>query len=267
MSKLQSSKRRQALLSGLKASALALMGAFAWSAFISEQAKAKNSFLLRPPGAKDEKEFLAACIRCGLCVEACPYHTLKLADIGQGYALGMPYFTPRDIPCYMCEDIPCVPVCPTKALDSSTLLRVKDGVETLDIDKAKMGIAVVDSEHCVAYDGIRCEVCYRACPLAGDAISIELKHNDRTGKHAMFIPVVNNKSCTGCGKCERACITKEASIFVLPPQIFGKLDSHYAKGWDDKDQQRVYQEQGDAEKKAKSSTSTGAQNYLNNQEF
>ncbi|MFA6019322.1 MAG: 4Fe-4S binding protein, partial [Rhodospirillales bacterium] len=27
---------------------------------------------LRPPGAIDENEFLAACIKCGQCVQVCP---------------------------------------------------------------------------------------------------------------------------------------------------------------------------------------------------
>ncbi|MDR3346569.1 MAG: ferredoxin-type protein NapG [Campylobacteraceae bacterium] len=262
MKKLRSSDRRKVLISGLKAAGLALMGSFAWSAFINDQAKAANSFVLRPPAAKEKKEFLKSCIRCGLCVEACPYHTLKLSDAAQGVPLGTPYFTPRTIPCYMCEDIPCVTACPTKALDSS-LVTVEG---TLDINRAKMGIAVVDTKHCIAYDGIRCEVCYRACPLIGEAIVIELRHNERTDKHAMFIPLVNNDICTGCGKCERACVTKEASIFVLPPHMFGASGEHYAKGWDEKDEERL-RTQESVKKSDKPLSSKGAQDYLNSEEF
>ena len=33
----------------------------------------------RRPSTK--RDFLGACVRCGLCVEACPYDTLKLARL------------------------------------------------------------------------------------------------------------------------------------------------------------------------------------------
>ncbi len=52
--------------------------------------------LLRPLGAQLEADFLAACIRCGQCVEACPYGTLKLAtatNLDEGAAAGNPLFS------------------------------------------------------------------------------------------------------------------------------------------------------------------------------
>ena len=71
---------------------------------------------IRPPGAIAEEDFTGACVRCGLCVRDCPYDTLKLAEFGSDVATGTPYFIARDIPCEMCEDIPCVAACPTGAL-------------------------------------------------------------------------------------------------------------------------------------------------------
>jgi ferredoxin-type protein NapG len=47
-------------------------------------------------------------------------------------ATGTPYFTARNIPGEMCEDIPCVKACPTKALDHALI----------DTNQAKMGIAI-----------------------------------------------------------------------------------------------------------------------------
>ncbi|HEA25646.1 MAG TPA: ferredoxin-type protein NapG [Ectothiorhodospiraceae bacterium] len=208
----------------------------------SRQAISLPALALRPPGALPENDFLAACTRCGLCVRDCPYDILKLAELGEEVALGTPYFTARKAGCEMCEDIPCVPVCPTGALDH----------ELTNIDDSRMGLAVVaDQETCIAFLGLRCEVCYNVCPVRGKAITIERKHNIRSGKHALFIPVVHSDSCTGCGKCEEACITEVASIKILPSKLAkGKLGEHYRIGWEEKaragkslvtpDQQHIY---------------------------
>lgn len=103
-----------------------------------------------------------------------------------------------------------------------------------------MGVAVVDPISCVAFWGICCDVCYRVCPLIDRAIKLETKHNERTGKHAYMLPVVENDVCVGCGLCERACITKEPAIRVLPVAfVSGEVGNHYVKGWDTKDQERV----------------------------
>lgn len=181
---------------------------------------------IRPPGAGAEEDFLAACIRCGLCVRDCPYDTLKLANVAEDVALGTPYFEARKVPCEMCDDIPCVKACPTGALDH----------ELTNIDEARMGLAVlVDQEECIAFQGLRCEVCYNVCPVRDKAITINRQHNERTGKHALFIPVVHSNACTGCGKCERACILEEAAIKVFPLKLAkGEIGKHYRLGWEEK---------------------------------
>ena len=52
------------------------------------------------------------------------------------------------------------------------------------------------------------------------------------GKHAYFLPVVDSASCTGCGKCESACIILESAIKVLPLDVAkGRLGEHYRFGW------------------------------------
>jgi len=51
-------------------------------------------------------------------------------------------------------------------------------------------------------------------------------------KHAFFLPVVDSSYCTGCGKCESACIIQEAAIKVLPLDVAkGELGEHYRFGW------------------------------------
>jgi ferredoxin len=92
---------------------------------------------------------------------------------GQPVATGTPYFVARSKPCEMCEDIPCVKACPTGALDH----------DLTDINQAKMGLAVlVDHETCLNFLGLRCDVCYRVCPVIDKAITLETQHNPRTGR-------------------------------------------------------------------------------------
>ncbi|VAW17773.1 Ferredoxin-type protein NapG (periplasmic nitrate reductase) [hydrothermal vent metagenome] len=181
---------------------------------------------IRPPGARAEADFLGICARCGLCVRDCPYNILELAELGENVAAGTPYFIARQGACEMCTDIPCVPACPTGALDH----------ELTDITKARMGLAVlIDQEACIAFQGLRCEVCFNACPLRGKAITIDYRPNIRTGKHAIFPPVVVSEYCTGCGLCERVCILEEAAIKVLPIRLAkGTLGRHYSHGWEEK---------------------------------
>ncbi|PLY09520.1 MAG: ferredoxin-type protein NapG [Arcobacter sp.] len=228
------SNRREFLLKSARTAGLVFLGGLIWSAYVDEVTASK--LILRPPGALNEKDFLSTCIKCGLCVEACPFYTLKLAKPGDNKPLGTPFFTPREVPCYMCTDIPCVPVCPTDALDEKLVSTNGE----LDINIAQMGVAVIDSQSCIAFWGIQCDACYRACPILGQAITIEYEKNDRTGKHSFMKPVVHADACTGCGLCERACVTEKAAIFVLPREVaLGRAGDYYVKGWDKEDQKRV----------------------------
>jgi anaerobic selenocysteine-containing dehydrogenase len=111
--------RRQVLQGAATATTAALIAGGA--AVVARPALARPAQALRPPGALAEDRFLGACVRCGLCVRDCPPQNLKLSAWGDGVArdvaIGTPYFVARDIPCEMCEAIPCVKACPTGALD------------------------------------------------------------------------------------------------------------------------------------------------------
>lgn len=218
--------RRDLLLDGMRAACGISLAGLSLAA-LARQSVALPTTALRPPGAKSEKDFLSACVRCGLCVQDCPYKILSLAKLGNEPAHGTPYFTARTGPCEMCDDIPCVKACPTGALDKS-----------LDkIDDSRMGVAVLlGRETCLNLQGLRCDVCYRVCPLIDKAIKLDRRHNERTGAHAILEPVVVNDVCTGCGKCEKACVLEEAAIKVLPRRIAaGKHDKHYQYGWKEKE--------------------------------
>jgi len=194
----------------------------------AKQANALPTEAIRPPGALAEDDFMSRCVRCGLCVRDCPYDILKLSELGENTPLGTPYFTARTGPCEMCPDIPCVVACPTGALNH----------DLTDIYQSKMGLAVlIDHEECIAFQGLRCEVCFNVCPVSSKAITLEYRHNKRSGKHAKIIPVVHSSDCTGCGKCEQACILEEAAIKIFPIKLAkGQIGEHYRLGWKQKEQ-------------------------------
>ena len=265
--------RRKFFATTLQSVGLTALGGLLWSGY-SDEVKA-SPLVLRPPGAIKEEDFLAACIKCGLCAEACQNRdtnidketgkarpgTLIMAKGGDHKLIGTPYFIPTEVPCYMCEDIPCVPVCPSGALDMPSLLNEK---EELDINKSRMGLAVVHKESCIAFWGIQCDACYRACPLLDEAITLEYQKNERTGKHAFLLPIVHDDVCTGCGLCEKACVTEEPAIFVLPvEQATGKAGDHYVKGWDKKDQLRAGDRKLDEIETKTERSEKEASDYLN----
>lgn len=209
--------RRRVLRDGLRAAAgltaaVVVLG-------LQQQTANSQSLWLRPPGALDENAFSRACIRCGQCVQACPYNILQLATLASGLSAGTPYFIARQTPCEMCDDLPCTRACPSGALYR----------ELGSVNDARMGLAVLlDQENCLNFQGLRCDVCHRVCPLIDQAISLEREPNPRTGKHARFLPRVHSNACTGCGKCEAACVLELAAIKVLPRAMAqGKVGQHY----------------------------------------
>ena len=126
----------------------------------------------------------------------------------------------------MCDDIPCVVACPTGALDPGLT----------NIDDADMGLAVlIDQERCLNALGLRCDVCYRVCPVIDEAITLERRHNERSGHHAIFMPIVHSDACTGCGKCEKSCVLPgESAIKVLPRRVaMAESADHYKLGWEE----------------------------------
>ena len=195
------------------------------------------------------------CNGCGLCVKACPFDTLKLAKLAAKVPYGTPYFEPRKIPCYMCEDIPCVKVCPSGALD-----RKLDSIR-----KARMGIAAIDPNSCLSWQGLRCEVCYRDCPLRNEALLLK-PHPRELSKHAVFVPVINPDHCTGCGLCVYGCPTQVPAINIIDPKTFlGRIGEHYRLGWR-KDQPHHPGNPADKPevKKPETPTEPGGLDFLNN---
>jgi MauM/NapG family ferredoxin protein len=173
-------------------------GAGAGALFRKAGCQEQETLLLRPPGALKEDRFLAACVRCGQCAEACPFDTLLLAAPDKGIAFGTPYLKPDQIPCYLCEgydELKCIEVCPTSALKP---------VENLKA--IRMGTARIDREICWAYNRVICRSCWHACPFPDEAIYFD----------ELLRPVVNESVCIGCGLCTLACPTDPTSIPIEP---------------------------------------------------
>ncbi len=120
--------------------AVILGGALAYGLASAPLLRSKQ-LRLRPPGALEEKVFLASCIKCGQCLQVCPPQVVKLAGIKDGFGIGAPYIIPRKGACILCQGLPCVLACPTGALDH----KISEGKE------AEMGLAVLSSpETCLA---------------------------------------------------------------------------------------------------------------------
>ena len=163
-----------------------------------------QSETLRPPGAQSETDFLARCVRCGKCIEACPHESIFAIKDFFSATNGTPTIDTRAKACRMCHNVPCVPACPTGALR--------------DVEKPEeinMGYAVVDRETCISFKGLRCEVCYRACPLIDRAITIDYRKNENDSTHSIFAPIIDQEQCTGCGLCVERCITDEPAIRIV----------------------------------------------------
>ena len=169
--------------------AAALMGASA----VYDVAHGRPS-LLRPPGALQNGGFDARCIKCGRCIEACPHGALFATPLSAGAAASSPSLDARTGPCHLCEDFPCIAACPTGAL-----------APVASREAVRMGTAVIDPDTCLSYKALRCEVCYRACPLIDQAISIDYRQREGDAIHAVFAPVVHEDACVGCGLCVQRC--------------------------------------------------------------
>ena len=155
--------------------------------------------LLRPPGVRNEQEFLAKCVRCGECMKVCLRSALYPAAFQAGIeGIYTPVVLPRLGYCeYHCTL--CGQVCPTGAIPN-----LPKGEKEREV----IGKAVFDKNHCLPFARkTNCIVCEEHCPIPQKAIrSRNVETVDLNGKRIVLMePYVVEEICNGCGICEYVC--------------------------------------------------------------
>ncbi|RXK14387.1 4Fe-4S ferredoxin [Halarcobacter mediterraneus] len=235
----------------IKFSTLGILGAVLGTGVVISPYALSAEMRLRPPGAVSEKEFLALCIKCGQCLQVCPYHSIKLSDMVKGHGVGTPYIDARERGCYACTAVPCVLACPSGALDHKV-------EKPSDI---KMGIAVLEFPNkCLAttntivpkghskrvqdfinkqnnvtqleldmlnklneFEGKQCTICADMCPIPNPLSAITMIREGNGKKPEIY------EGCIGCGVCEELCPVNESAIVIKPRLSF---EDYYKKGLD-----------------------------------
>ena len=144
---------------------------------------------LRPPGAAGEALFLERCTKCGDCAKVCPYGSITFHSLD-----GTPIIFADQMPCFLCEDTPCIAACATEAL-----LPVEGRAQI------RMGLAVVSHQFCTAGQG--CHACASKCPTDALSMDFDTQRLNVTPEH-----------CVGCGLCEQVCrtVNDRVAIRVTP---------------------------------------------------
>ena len=199
---------------GRLVSGVATVAGVAGGGWLAGSGTSRATACLRPPGALSEQEFLATCIRCGRCADACPNRciTAFTEETAREVALApgpgqraTPVIFPRRQACMLCNGVPgkyllCTDACPSGALQPTR----KD--RQLLQAHVKMGTAEVDRNICYSFHGASCGACVRACPFEGQALRAGLWEK----------PIIDPEACIGCGLCERSCLHYPQAIRVRP---------------------------------------------------
>ena len=179
--------------------------------FVSRNSKAG---LIRPPGSREENEFLDRCIRCHECVKVCSTSGRFLQPAfleggleGMWAPVGIARYGYCEFNCNLCTQ-----VCPT------------DAIHPLEVETKKktvIGLAYFDKNRCIPwYKNENCLVCQEHCPTSPKAIELKeekVLHFD--GKERLVKrPYMREDLCIGCGICETKCPIAGKSAIIVTTQ-------------------------------------------------
>ncbi len=159
--------------------------------------EARAAHWIRPPFATAELEFLAACTRCGACMEACPEQVIfpLAARLGVSVA-GTPALDLLNRACALCEGWPCVAACEPGAL------RLPEVEPDESPPLPKLARAHIDPGRCLPYSGPECGACRDVCPVPGAMVWMSER------------PVIEPGLCVGCAQCRHACVVSPKAVQV-----------------------------------------------------
>jgi len=175
---------------------------------IERIAGSQRLYMLQPPGGT-LNQLTSKCIRCGMCMRACPTGALQPALLESGLeGLWSPVLIPRLGYCdYACNA--CGQICPVQAIPPLSLEDKRVQV---------IGKATIDQDRCIAWaEKTDCIVCEEMCPLPEKAIQLEPSELSRADGTPVTVqlPEVLEERCIGCGICEYKCpVEGEAAIRV-----------------------------------------------------
>ena len=132
---------------------------------------------IRPPWALQENEFTNTCSRCSECIDKCPE---KIIVKGDG---GFPTINFDLGGCTFCQE--CVAACEEGALAISST------------DQLPWRLTADISTKCISLHGVTCRSCADSC----EEEAISFLHQIGGISH----PLIDTKSCTGCGSCLATC--------------------------------------------------------------
>ena len=168
------------------------------------------------PAGRHDPDFLAQCMRCGICLKVCPTSGLQPSLTTAGWSgLWTPVLVPRlgycDFSCNACGQ-----ACPTGAIPPLALEEKRLTV---------IGHAYVDRDRCLPWaSGRNCIACEEMCPLPEKAIQLEEVEAWTPGRSTVTLkrPHVVQERCIGCGICENRCpLSGQAAIRVYAPTDLG----------------------------------------------
>lgn len=173
-------------------------GFFVSRVFRFRQPEAQAS-LLRPPGVRNEGEFLQKCVRCGECLKVCVKSALYPAIMQAGIeGIYTPVVIARLGYCeYNCTL--CGQVCPTGAIPN-----LPNEIKKREV----IGKAVFDKNHCLPFArNTSCIVCEEHCPIPQKAIRSKMETQKTLDGRTVevLVPYVVDEICNGCGICEYVC--------------------------------------------------------------